>query len=122
MSKIPNGVQPHVLFDMDGRQWIESQAMAGNINRAIERGWALRIPQDKIDQLVKETLDASEADGPKVGGKTADLSHEYMEDRCLWLRETLIPDLRESECDATADDFEMCVTFIEQLLMEIEED
>lgn len=43
-------------------------------------------------------------------------THEYMRDRIAWLRETLIPDLRDSGTDATADDFEMCATMIEQLL------
>lgn len=38
-----------------------------------------------------------------------------------FLNETLIPDLRDSGHDATADDFVTCVSMLEQLLATVEE-
>lgn len=39
----------------------------------------------------------------------------YELDRVSWLEETLIPDLKESGLDATAEDFEMCIGVIDRL-------
>lgn len=55
MGKIPNGLQEHVLFTMDGRSWIENIHSCGKtLERQIERGWAIRIPQDKLEEFIKE--------------------------------------------------------------------
>lgn len=58
MPKIPDGLQEHVLFTMDGRTWIESVPAAGNIamTRGIECGWCRVIPQDKLKTFL-DTLD-----------------------------------------------------------------
>lgn len=55
MGKIPNGTAPHILFEMDGRTWIENSYAAGPyVERLIERGRAVRIPQELIEELVKK--------------------------------------------------------------------
>lgn len=41
---------------------------------------------------------------------------------CDYLTNTLVPDLRESGSEATADDFEDCVAHIEHLQAEAERD
>lgn len=54
MPKIPEGLQEHVIFTMDGRTWIESAPAAGTIamTRGIERGWCKIIPQDKLREFL----------------------------------------------------------------------
>lgn len=55
-SKIPNGLQQHVLWNMDGRQWIErlnpERLEMLPFQRCVERGWAKIIPQDKLSDFV----------------------------------------------------------------------
>jgi hypothetical protein len=53
---IPNGLQPHVLWNMDGRQWIENvHACGGNsLERALKRGWAVMIPQELLVEMVSK--------------------------------------------------------------------
>jgi hypothetical protein len=45
---------------------------------------------------------------------------EEIDNQVTFLKETLIPDLRDSGSDATADDFDTCVSMIEFLLSELE--
>lgn len=55
---IPNGIQSHVLWTMDGRTWIENVHAATSrpsFQRALDRGYARLIPQDAVTRLVIET-------------------------------------------------------------------
>jgi hypothetical protein len=56
MGTIPNGLQIHVLWNMDGRQWIENIHSSGGgsprFQRALDHGWAKIIPQDKLQEFV----------------------------------------------------------------------
>lgn len=60
MAKVPNGLQEHLLWEMDGRTWIEpamppvSPTAARARRNAIKEGWATPIPKAKVAQLVKE--------------------------------------------------------------------
>jgi hypothetical protein len=49
----------------------------------------------------------------------ASCTPESLEEHCTFLTETLIPDLRESGTDATADDFELCVRMLHEQAWEI---
>lgn len=56
MSKIPNGVQTHVLWQMDGRTWIETKIdreESRTFKLALERGWVKYIPQEKLEEFLK---------------------------------------------------------------------
>lgn len=43
-------------------------------------------------------------------------TYKYMRDRIAWARETLIPDLRDSGRNATAEDLEMFTNMLDQVL------
>lgn len=52
----PNGLQKHVLWDMDGRQWIEilqpGQEEKRTFQYALNKGWAKIIPSEKLQELI----------------------------------------------------------------------
>lgn len=62
MGTIPDGLAPHVLYNMDGRQWIENWYAAGFdttdekkkklLEMKIERGWVKIIPQEKLAEFI----------------------------------------------------------------------
>lgn len=61
-GKIPNGLQQHALWRMDGRVWIEpsfptddpkSQKLRATQE---ERGWRQPIPQDKLAEFIAALL------------------------------------------------------------------
>jgi hypothetical protein len=50
---IPNGIQSHYLWQMDGRTWIEVSARESRLRElAIGKGWCIPIPQDKLVQFI----------------------------------------------------------------------
>lgn len=55
---MPNGLQRHVLWNMDGRQWIENVHASGEgskmFQHAVQRGLVTEIPQDKLAEFIKQ--------------------------------------------------------------------
>lgn len=56
--KIPEGLQAHAIFRMDGRVWIEavfppqSEHQKKMREIRIEKGWMTIIPSDKLEDFV----------------------------------------------------------------------
>lgn len=56
---LPNGIQPLVLWEMDGRTWIEPMAdpsqddfRGRHLARCVERGWATIIPVRLVEDFI----------------------------------------------------------------------
>lgn len=65
---IPNGLQRHVLWNMDGRMWIENINAVNEESKAfqhsLQRGFVKYIPQDKLAKFIVSLNDGDRADAP----------------------------------------------------------
>jgi hypothetical protein len=60
MGKVPEGLQDHYLFEMDGRSWLEnapSNEGSRSLSYLLERGHARKVPRKALLELVRATRD-----------------------------------------------------------------
>lgn len=94
--------------------WSEhKKVLEGQVNKLIDQGWQ---PYGSLCDTVDHWSQVMIKKSPKVMVlQPEDPEDPELDAFIAYLERTLIPDLRASGTDATAEDFETCVKYLKQL-------